>query len=62
MAVTIKSSCYLHNRKNKEYNQRDSSGSNKKHNESVSIVKKRVVVLGDSIVKNVNGWHLSKSH
>ena len=39
------------NKKNQEYNQRDSSGSNNKHNESASKGKKKLVILGDSIVK-----------
>ena len=55
---TIHDAC---NKKNKENNQRDSSGSNNKHYQSVSMVKKRVVIKGDSIVKNVNDCHLSKS-
>ena len=54
---TIHDAC---NKKNKEYNQRDSSGSNNKHYQSVSMVKKRVVIKGDSIVKNVNDCQLSK--
>ena len=47
-----------HNKNNKEYNQGESTGGNNEHNESVLKVKKRVVILGDSIVKNVNGLQL----
>ena len=46
---------------NKEYNLRDSiAGTNKLH-ESASKLKKRVVIVEDSIVKDTNGWKLSKS-
>ena len=38
--------CDVSNKKNKEYNQRNSSGDKKKH-KSVSKMKKREVILGD---------------
>ena len=46
---------------NKEYNLRDSITGNNKLHESASKLKKRVVIVGDSIVKDANGWKLSKS-
>ena len=43
----------------KEDKIRRNSSNYKKHNNSISKIKKRaVVILGDSIVKNINGWQL----
>ena len=39
--------CDVSNKKNKEYNQRNSSGDKKKKHKSVSKMKKREVILGD---------------
>ena len=55
--MTVTMTAITHN-KNKEYNQGESTGGNNEHNEYVLKVKKRVVILGDSIVKNVNGLQL----
>lgn len=42
----------IRNKKNKDYNKRDNSGGNSKYNEFVHKLKKRVIILEDSIVKN----------
>ena len=50
------------NDSNKEDKIRGNTSNYKKRNNSISKIKKRaVVILGDSIVKNVNGRQLSKS-
>ena len=50
------------NDNNKEDNIRGNTSNYKKHNNSISKIKKRAVaILGNSIVKNGNGWQVSKS-